>query len=466
MAPEEESSGCEVTISMTGHYPDTRARLPGAPVIMLFGLLFALALCCNPCLAVGYLYLDTGEQPTLVAYTGGETDYYPGDTFEMTVILTNKGRDTAMQVAPRLKPGAYDPSTALGVTIRPGAGDAPVTLKSLPVVVGDIGSWDQTPVIIMGTVHQNASPGVYAIPLDVTYTYVYAIPMVGPDYSTIDLLYNGKEQTLMATFRVMSEVRPSIISERSENLVPGTQGYLAAEVVNIGYGTGTDVTLSIVPANNVTLQMVDDSVYLTWFGPGDVVPLRVRIAVKEHTSAGSYPAVLEGEYRDADGIFRTTPQVPLGITVSRGAVIDAATRNLTIGPGRKETINISFLNIGDTPAFDAQARIIGSQVLVPADDSAPLGTIAPGESKTAQFVLLAESAIAGKRYVLDSEVKYRDGLDALMLSDIMSLGVEVKQPSGLSAITSSPVILIFIAGVLVMIVYAAWKVRGRKEWKE
>jgi S-layer domain len=462
VAPEEENGRYKVTVPMTRHFPPEMVHSSNAPFIVLSGLVLALFLCCAPCLAAGYIYLDTGEQPTLVAQSEGDTRYYPGDTFEMTVLLTNRGRDSAMQVAPLLTPGAYDPSTALGVTVRPGAGDAPVTLKSLPIVAGDIGSWDQVPLTLRGTVHQDASPGVYYVPLLVTYRYAYAIPMVGPDFSTFEILYREKEQVLPVTIRVMSEVRPAVISEDALNMVPGTQGYLAVEVKNIGYATGTEVTLRIVPSDNVTFQMVEDSVYFGRFGPGDTAPVRVRIAVREHTAAGSYPASLEGVYRDADGIFRNTPQVPLGIPVSRGAVIDAVTKDLTIGTGEKETISISYINTGDTPAINAQARIIGNQILVPVTDSASLGTIGPHETRTAQFVLSAQSAIAGKRYVLDTEVKYRDGLDALMLSDKMSFGVDIQQPTGLNAITSNPVILIIIAGVLVILIYAGWKLRRRQ----
>jgi hypothetical protein len=415
---------------------------------------------------VGYTYTNTGEQPNLVANSQGETDYYPGDTFEMTVILANTAGDTAVQVAPRLAPGAYNPSTALGVMVRPGAGDAPVSLKSLPAVAGDIGSSDQVPVLIKGTIHRNASPGVYAIPLEVTYQYIYGIPTVGEGYGTIAPLYSKKEQVLPATFRVKSEVRPAIVSEKTENIIPGTQGYLTVVIANIGFGTGTDVTLRIVPSDNVTFQMVEDSVYLARLGPGDVVPLRVRIAVMDDTGAGSYPAVLEGKYRDADGTVRETTPVPLGIPVSRGAVMKAMTRNLTIGTGGEETITVSFLNAGNTPAYDATARIIGTYVLMPVDDSVSLGTINPGEIRTTQFVLSATNAMAGKRYVIDSEIKYRDELGALVLSDKMSVGVAIAQPSGISTITSNPAVMILIAGILGILAYGGWKMHGRKAGKK
>lgn len=439
-----------------------RMHLSDASVPWLSTFVIAIFLCCTPCLAAGYLYLDTGTQPTLSAHAEGDTRYYPGDTFSMTVILTNKGRDKAMQVEPHLSPSAYDPSTALGVLVRPQVGHAPISLKSLPTVAGDIGSWDQVPVTILGTVYQNATPGVYTIPLEVTYNYVYAIPLVGSDFTTIEVLYHQNQQTLPIPIRVMSEVRPVVISEHSENMVPDTQGYLVLEIMNTGYSTGEDVSFSIVPSNNVTFQMVDSSLYVKRFSPGNVTTLKARIAVKDHTGAGSYPALLVGQYRDTEGVVRNTQSVPVGITVSKGAVFEAITKDLTISPGGTETITVAYRNTGDTPAYNAQARLIGNQILEPVTDTVSLGLVRPGETKTAQFVISAKSALAGKQYIIDTDVKYRDELDAPMLSDNMSFGVAVIQPSGIAAITSNPVILIIIAGALVIIIYVIWRLRKRK----
>jgi hypothetical protein len=331
-------------------------------------------------------------------------------------------------------------------------------------MAGDIGSWDQVPVTIQGTVHQNASPGIYAILFDVTYNYVYAIPMTGADFTTFTPLYHGKAQALPVPFHILGEISPAVISQRSENMVPGTQGYLTVDIKNIGYATGNEVTFSIVPSDNITFQVVDESAYLGRFGPGDIAPVRARIAIKDHTSAGSYPATLEGQYRDANGVVRSTPPVPLGITVSKGAVIETVTKNMTIGPGETETITVTYVNSGDTPAIDAVARIIGNQGIDTVTDTASLGFFAPGETKTAQFTITAKtSAIAGKQYVIDTDVKYRDHLDALMLSDQMSFGADIQSPAGIKAITQNPVVLVIIAGILVIIVYSAWKLLRKRE---
>jgi len=186
-------------------------------------------------------------------------------------------------------------------------------------------------------------------------------------------------------------------------------GYLLAEVINAGYATGEEASLSIVHSDNVTFQMVDSSVYLGKFAPGNITTIKARIAVKDHAGAGQYPALLEGQYRDVERIFRNTSAVPLGITVSRGAVFEVVTKDLTINPGGTEKISVSYRNTGNSPANNSEARIIGNQVIVPLTDTASLGLAGPGEIKSAEYPISAKSAIVGKRYVIDTDVKYRDG---------------------------------------------------------
>jgi len=132
--------------------------------------------------------------------------------------------------------------------------------------------------------------------------------------------------------------------------------------------------------------------------------------------------------------------------------------DIVISPGGTALINVSYTNTGDSPAADAEARVIGNHVIVPAEDSAVLGFLRPGETRTVQFEISAKSAISGKQYPLDTEVKYRDGLGALMLSDRVSLGVNVQSPEGTDAVTGNPALMIAVAGVGVIIAYAGWSV--------
>jgi len=407
-------------------------------------------------MALGYTYLDTGLEPVLSAQVVGDPRYYPGDTFAMTVVLTNEDQDTSVQVAPLLAPDAYDPRTALGVVVSPQVSDAPVSVKNPPVLVGDIRPGDKVPLTLQGTVDEEALPGTRTILLNLTYRYVYAIPMIGAEYSTIQPLYREMSLTIPIGITIKSEVRPALLNVVQENLVPGTQGYLIGEVKNVGHATGSEVVFTVVPFDNVTFQVVEGSTYIGRFEPGETAPVRVRIAVKDHTEAGGYPAVLQGTYRESDGSTRSTPSVPVGITVAKGAEFRVDSPDIVISPGGTAIINVSYTNTGDSPAADAEARIIGNHVIVPVQDTAELGFLGPGETRTAQYEISAKSAISGKQYPLDTEVKYLDGLGALMLSDRASLGVSVQSPEGIDAVTGNPAFMIALAGVGVILTYAGW----------
>ncbi|OPZ44253.1 MAG: hypothetical protein BWY93_00646 [Euryarchaeota archaeon ADurb.BinA087] len=425
---------------------------------LVAALLLCITLSAPPCLALGYTYIDTGLEPVLSAQVVGDPKYYPGDTFTITVVLTNEDQDTSVQIAPLLAPDTYDPRTALGLVVSPWASDAPVSLKTPPVLAGDIRPGEKVPLTIQGTVDEESLPGTHSILLNLTYRYIYAIPMTGAEYTTIQPLYREMSLTIPVGITIKSEVRPVLLNVQQENLIPGTQGYLTGEVKNVGHATGSEVVFSVVPFDNVTFQVVEGSTYIGRFEPGQTAPVRVRIAVKDHTEAGGYPAVLQGTYRESDGSTRTTPAVPVGITVAKGAEFRVDSPGIVISPGGTALINVSYSNTGDSPASNAEARIIGSQVIVPAEDSAVLGFLGPGETRTAQFEISAKSAISGKQYPLDTEVKYRDGLGALMLSDRASLGVSVQSPEGTDAVTGNPALMIAIAGVGVIIAYAGWSV--------
>jgi hypothetical protein len=424
---------------------------------LMAAILLCITLSAAPCVALWYTY-DTGLAPALSAQVVGDPRYYPGDTFAMTVVLTNKDQDTSVQIAPFLAPETYDPRSALGLVVNPEVSDAPVTVKNPPVLIGDIGPGEKVPVTLKGTVDEGALPGTHTIPLNLTYRYIYAIPMTGTGHSTIQPLYREMSQTIPVGITIESEVRPALLHMVQENLVPGTQGYLTGEVKNIGHATGNEVAFTVVPFDNVTFQVVEGSTYIGRFEPGATAPVRIRIAVKDHTAAGNYPAVLQGTYRESDGSIRSTPPVPVGITVAKGAGFRVDSPPIVINPGGTAIINVSYTNTGDSPAADAEARVIGSHVIVPAKDTAALGFLGPNETRTVQFEISAKSAISGKQYPLDTEVKYRDGLGELMLSDRASLGVNVQSPEGFDAVTSNPALMIALAGVVVILAYAGGSV--------
>ncbi|WP_406658134.1 hypothetical protein V7O62_06190 [Methanolobus sp. ZRKC2] len=95
-------------------------------------------------------------------------------------------------------------------------------------------------------------------------------------------------------------------------------------------------------------------------------------------------------------------------------------------PGEDNVINITYSNTGELPAKDAVARVI---VMKPLQADSPiqrLGTIMPGESKTASFVLSSEGQAVEKTYGIDSEIKYLDEDEEIAYSDNMKVNIELE----------------------------------------
>ncbi len=261
--------------------------------------------------------------------------------------------------------------------------------------------------------------------------------------------------TIPVGITIKSEVRPVLLNVEQENLIPGTQGYLTGEVKNVGHATGREVVFSVVPFDNVTFQVVEGSTYIGQFEPGETAPVRVRIAIKDHTVAGVYPAVLQGTYRESDGSTRTTPSVPVGIPVAKGAEFRVESPGIVISPGGTALINVSYTNTGDSPATNAEARIIGSQVIVPATDSAVLGFLGPGETRTVQFEISAKSAISETVISRYRRVKYRRARSL----DALDRDRTVQSPGRHRCSHRNPAPgVIAVMGVGVIIAYAGWSV--------
>ena len=191
---------------------------------LMAAVLLCITMSAAPCIALGYTY-DPVLEPVLSAHVVSDPRYYPGDTFAMTVVLSNKDQDTSVQIAPLLAPpDIYDPRTALGLVVSQRESDAPVNVKNLPVLVGDIRPGDKIPLTIQGTVNEKALPGTRTILLNLTYRYIYTITKIGSGDSTIQPLYRERSLTLPIGITINSEVRPARPPRDAGEPRPGDPG--------------------------------------------------------------------------------------------------------------------------------------------------------------------------------------------------------------------------------------------------
>ncbi|HMK15715.1 MAG TPA: NEW3 domain-containing protein, partial [Methanomicrobiales archaeon] len=119
-----------------------------------------------------------------------------------------------------------------------------------------------------------------------------------------------------------------------------------------------------------------------------------------------------------------------------------------VRPGQKVTLEVTYQNTGSAAVRSAEARISAVDPFTSNDDTAYLGDMAPGESRTALYEVTVASGATPKTYGLDSEIRYRDALDNSQISDTIKVQVEVVQGEGLIGVLSNPVVLILIIALI------------------
>ena len=118
---------------------------------------------------------------------------------------------------------------------------------------------------------------------------------------------------------------------------------------------------------------------------------------------------------------------------------------------------ITYKNIGDTTAYNAQARISAVKPFTSNDDTAYLGNIAPGESATGVYEISVSADATEKDYGIDTEIRYRDILDNSQISDSMKAQVKVKSLGNIGDIFTNPIVLTVLVFVLIIAGYLVYQ---------
>ena len=166
-------------------------------------------------------------------------------------------------------------------------------------------------------------------------------------------------------------------------------------------------------------------------------------------------------YQNNEGDFVNSRTVIAG--VDAGSKVDFAITSplITLRPGSSGAIQVEYKNIGDTTIRAAEARINAGSPFTISGPVAYLGDLAPGQSATATYHISVAPDAVTKLYGIDSQVRYRDSLDNIYVSNIKKVQVDVKNPTGIAGILSNIVYLSIIGASLIGIAYAIWHY-GRK----
>ena len=200
--------------------------------------------------------------------------------------------------------------------------------------------------------------------------------------------------------------------------------------------------------------------YVGNFAVGQVVSSRFKVSVTSDAEAQAYPLDVFVNYENSEGDQITSDVETIGLDVGKKIDFNITSPPATVVPGQKKVIMVTYTNTGGATAYNVQARISAVDPFTSNDDTAFLGTLAPGESGDAAFEIALDKSATVKEYALDSEIRYRDALDNSLISDPMKVRIMVEKENSLLA---NPLVLAVIAVVIILIGYLIYRRRMTRQ---
>lgn len=421
---------------------------------IIFFIGFALLAMVTPVWA-GTLYLSGG--PNLGGAIAGTNEFFPGEDTKITVLVENRGLIDIKIIRDDIVSRDDLPNTAKLMRVGLGTGDAPITVKTDPQMIGDLSGGSTRSVAFNVKIAEDALAGDYVIPLTLQYTYLYSAESEGQD--NIHYYYKDELKVLNLSIKLQSTARLEVLQVTTEQLNVGTEGYLSLTLRNVGSEDARKGVLRISRNGNSPVIPTDSSVYVDTFPPGDTTIARFKLSVSSSAEGGqTYPIDLVLTYKDSEGTMATTETVTFGVVVEGKVDFEVISPPPQIAIGEKKVIGVEYRNTGAAKVFNAQARLSAVDPFTSGDDTAFLGDMAPGESKVAAFEVNVDSGAIAKEYGLDSEIRYRDALDNSLISDTMKVKISVSERPG---ILSNPVILLIIVMAALGIAFGVMRFRKR-----
>ena len=384
------------------------------------------------------------SEPRFEAVSSTVSGLYAGDTGVFELTIRNTGDETARDATVRLETGSSEvsfgplsnPRESAGVSFSgTGAGSqdggveydlvegesgqelVPSGSEGSGASGSDLAPGESKTVSVRMNAGSETVPGSYPVSARVEY-----------------FNENGVEEVsnrIQTHVEVGEERRFSIDDLQTERLrVNENDAVVRGTVVNTGTATAHNAVVTVSTEGPIRATGPESAV-------GDLEPdgsaeVRFDLAVGEDAEPGRRSLTFGVKYENDNGDLRSLDS-PVRKTVTVGEEVETfevVGVNTSIEAGGTGTVEIEVRNNDDYTVEDANAKVFLNDPLSSSDNSAFLGNMEAGETKTAVFRVSATGDAIAKEYDASLEVRYDDRSGDTELDDDLSFGVPVSESSG------------------------------------
>ncbi|MEN2975133.1 MAG: hypothetical protein ABDH32_06115 [Candidatus Caldarchaeales archaeon] len=310
----------------------------------------------------------------------------------------------------------------------------------MTILLGDILEGQSVQAEFNLSIDYRISPNIYDLPIILKFR-----SETGPVVTKMD--------KLLVDVRNIASVKIAAILFDRYPIRAGTELFLKVNLMNVGKEDAFDVELEIDELSGIVNSRKN---YLGLIPSGKVLNSSFYIVIPQNVTDNILNLLLKLRYRDSRGneyVNETMIEVPIeGYSPPKVVVSSVLFDPPVIAKGSTGTFTIFIKNVGVTPAYDVNVRILdvgrGSGILT--SNSFYIGVMNPGESTTQVVGVNVDPYVEEGRRLLHLIIEYSDPLGSRFTNLAYA---EISIVPSILALTSEQILLLIIViiGISIMV---------------
>ena len=359
--------------------------------------------------SAGLVAADVVGSPDLDAYATDKR-VTPGETTGLTVSVVNTGE---VKEGSATNPSLHsEVTTARGAVLRLEPDDAPIEVQSGPVAVGSIPSGSAVPGTFQIRVEENATPGSYEVPVNISYQFTRRVDATGTP------IERTKNVTSNVTIEVTEQAQFTLIEADTDATVGGS-GQVSVTLRNTGTEIAEDATVTLRSATG-DLTFGPTGAAETYTGdwePGMARTFTVGADVARDATLRALPLSTTVSWTDSDD-RPAEERISLGVVPDTESRLGVDAVETTAAPGDNGEVTFTLTNDGDRDLSDATVRLTSSNSGLTfggaGTATAYVGDWSAGETTEVTVEATFARGVEQRPFPVDATVAYTgtDGRDA------------------------------------------------------
>lgn len=304
----------------------------------------------------------------------------PGDAFTVAAVITNTGGQAK--------------------NVRLTSSSTEFTFSgSSQILLGDAAGGQNSSVRIPLIASSSLSPGVYTVPITVTY-----------------------EDGLGATQTSILSISPVSISKRSSyisvsmspgtsRILPGQKVTVTVNLTNVGTEEARFVKVTLAANGSAFVLLNSGEKYVSSIPVGGTQSVTFDLGVNAATPAGFYPVLLYVAFSDSRGVSQTPLSQYAGLDVAGVTSLDviSSTSPSLVTAGSKYSLSLQVSNIGTSQLKSVRVQAAGDGLFeLLGSPYSYIGTLNVDDYSTVTYPVLVHGSVEPGAHTFDVTLTYRD----------------------------------------------------------